>query len=309
MSTMPNDYTIQRMEKLYNLHLLDFDFVAGRFDVPYLFPVHVDVNRLAPFHQVKTFRGNKQETGVHFFLDDYQFERLWNRLERYVPMLKSFRCVLSPDFSMYNDMPVAMQIWNHYRKMTISQFLQRKGAAVVPTLNWSREESFAFCFDGMPIGGTVATSTLGAAKTKSLQAGWVKGMQCAVQKLQPKTILCYGSPIEFDAKGAEVVVFTPEHLVKVRCENHGKKRINKRTQFLIDHLGIIFNAAKKYHIPYDEWEELRQETILKSLEGNDRFDAKKGNIATWATRFAIQTAFHFKRKLVRKMQRETSLEE
>ena len=37
--------------------------------------------------------------GVHFFLDDYQFNRLWTDIDRYIPMLQKFRYVMSPDFS------------------------------------------------------------------------------------------------------------------------------------------------------------------------------------------------------------------
>ena len=54
--------------------------------------------------------------GVHFFRDDYRFERLWSDPDAYVPMLRGYDVVLSPDFSTYVDWPVAVQAYNHFRK-------------------------------------------------------------------------------------------------------------------------------------------------------------------------------------------------
>lgn len=45
--------------------------------------------------------------GIHFFIDDYQFQRVWNQPDRYIAPLKRFQCVLTPDFSTYMDMPEA----------------------------------------------------------------------------------------------------------------------------------------------------------------------------------------------------------
>ena len=53
---------------------------------------------------------------VHCFVDDYQFVRYWNAPDKYIPKLSKFAAVCAPDFSMYTDMPLAMQIYNHYRK-------------------------------------------------------------------------------------------------------------------------------------------------------------------------------------------------
>lgn len=53
------------------------------------------------------------------FIDDYQFERIWNTPERYVNVLKQYDCVLTPDFSLYMDMPRAMKVWNIYRSRSI----------------------------------------------------------------------------------------------------------------------------------------------------------------------------------------------
>lgn len=59
----------------YNLNLFDPQATEGRFEMPSLQPVDHVPERLQGFNYVL----NKPDygAGVHFFLDDYQFERIW----------------------------------------------------------------------------------------------------------------------------------------------------------------------------------------------------------------------------------------
>ena len=67
-------------------------------------------------------KSSKQHNvGIHFYLDDYQFERIWNKPEDYIEILKQYECIFSPDFSLYLDMPMPMKIWNIYRSRQIGQ--------------------------------------------------------------------------------------------------------------------------------------------------------------------------------------------
>lgn len=127
-----------------------------------------------------------------FFLDDYQFQRLWNTPDRYIEKLQNFNCVLSPDFSLYTDYPTALQIYNHYRKHWIGAYLQLYGIEVIPTICWSDEKSFEWCFDGEPIGGTVAVSSVGTQKNKIAKELFLKGYKEMIERLQPETIIFYG---------------------------------------------------------------------------------------------------------------------
>ena len=52
---------------------------------------------------------------VHFFLYDYKFERVWKDAEKDIDRLKNYRAVLSPDFSMYQEMNPTMQLFNTFR--------------------------------------------------------------------------------------------------------------------------------------------------------------------------------------------------
>ncbi len=194
-------------EKTYDLYLLneyDAARVAGYYQFPILKACHVVPDDLIGFNYVKSWKGNSYSLGVHFFLDDYQFERMWNRLSENVKRLKKFSCVLTPDFSLYLDMPMAMKIWNVYRSRLIGQIMQDAGLNVIPTLQWAEVETLNFCFDGIEQGGVVAVSTVGVMKNLESQDTWRAGMDTAMEKIRPECVLCYGSRINYDFRDVKV---------------------------------------------------------------------------------------------------------
>ena len=138
----------------------------------------------------------KTDCGIHFFLDDYQFMRLWNNPERYIDLLKKFNCVLSPDFSLYADYPTALQIYNHYRKHWLAAYWQMYGIEVIPTICWSNEKSFEWCFDGEPKHSTVAVSSIGTQNNKTAKELFLKGYNEMMKHLQPETVIFYGKVLE-----------------------------------------------------------------------------------------------------------------
>lgn len=136
---------------------------------------------------------------VHCFVDDYQFARYWNTPERYIPRLKQFAGVCAPDFSTYTDMPMAMQIYNHYRKHWLAAYWQLHGMTVYPTISWSTAESYDWCFDGEPVGGVVAVSSVGTQKNKEAKRLFLKGYEEMMKRLDPAWVIFYGKvPAECD---------------------------------------------------------------------------------------------------------------
>lgn len=166
--------------------------------------------KLIGFNYAKTSKDKK--CGIHFFVDDYQFERVWNYPEKYVEILAQYECILSPDFSLYMDMPIPMKIWNVYRSRQIGAYYQNAGIKVIPTLSWAEKETFGFCFCGIPKKSIVAVSTVGVKEnTEALQI-WRDGMDEMIKQLEPETILVYGGQIEYDYKGVNVKYYDNEVL-------------------------------------------------------------------------------------------------
>lgn len=94
--------------------------------------------------------------------------------------------------------PIAMQICNVYRSRLIGQKMQDAGITVIPTLSWSDERSYDFCFDGLQQGGTVSVSTIGIKRDEDAAAIWVSGMNEAINRLKPKCVVVYGGDIGYE---------------------------------------------------------------------------------------------------------------
>ena len=106
-------------------------------------------------------------------------------------MFQRFGGVITPDFSLYREMPLAMQIWNTYRNRAISFWLQREGIPIVPNVRWGDERTYAFAFEGLPQGGTVAVSTNGLLRKQVDREYFKCGLSRMVAVLKPQTIINY----------------------------------------------------------------------------------------------------------------------
>lgn len=214
-----------RTDDYYNLRLVNAGHCSGAYDMPRLEPCDHKPADLIGFNYAKS--AADFSAGIHFFIDDYQFERLWNKPEAYVGLLRQFDCVLTPDFSMYMDMPLPMQQWSEYRRRALGNFWQRRGIKVIPTLSWSDERSYGFAFDGLPEGGTVATSTVGVKNDEYAMKVWHDGMAEAMRRLHPSRVLLYGGDVGFDFGDTCEVVFY-ENKVTERMSGKGGHDGRKR---------------------------------------------------------------------------------
>lgn len=161
----------------------------------------------------------KKNKACHFFIDDYQFERIWAAPDKYIEHLKGFKCVLTPDFSMYLDMPAPMQAWNHYRCQVIGKFLQDHDIKVIATLSWATPDTHEFCFEGIPTRSVVAVSTVGVKQSDTSLAIWQHGMTQAIKTLKPRCILLYGGRVDFDFKRIKVIEFDNQTTERLK---HGR---------------------------------------------------------------------------------------
>lgn len=201
-----------------NLEKFAFSGV-GKYNIPQIEPEdEYPAGEFIPVNYHYTEKNPNSKT-VHFFVDDYQFVRYWNTPNKYIPKLSQFRSVCAPDFSMYTDMPLAMQIYNHYRKHWLAAYWQINGLTVYPTISWSDEASYDWCFDGEPISSIVAVSSVGTQNNKEGKRLFLRGYEEMMKRLEPKWVIFYGKvPEECDWN----VIRVPPHydeIVKRRGEN------------------------------------------------------------------------------------------
>lgn len=194
-----------RTYDIYRLYEYDGERTAGYYQFPTLKACHYVPEDLIGFNYVKSWKGKREGLGVHFYIDDYQFERIWTHPYENIERLKGFGCVLTPDFSTYWDMPMAMKIWNIYRMRLIGQMMQDAGLRVIPIIRGLGDKTLDWCFEGIEPGGVLSYSTIGLPKInaafKDICRREVTG---AIERLKPECIILYGKDIGFDFHGVTV---------------------------------------------------------------------------------------------------------
>ncbi|MHB8750630.1 MAG: DUF4417 domain-containing protein [Aggregatilineales bacterium] len=196
------------------LHALErFPDDGNPFGIPRLVhaPLSYTPARLIAYRtRVRTTLGTAG-AALHFFLDDYRFETVWSRPHKAREALRAYRTLVCPDFSLYADWPLALQVWNVYRSRWCGALWASWGFEVIPVVSWSTAESYSFCFCGIPVHSLIALSTVGVRA-----ADWIlfeRGYREMTSRLQPSRVLCYGSPASLGAalEALSDTCFYPTH--------------------------------------------------------------------------------------------------
>ncbi len=166
----------------------------GLLNIPLIRKQEIDTSAISLIACSDTRRKDNEinrVNGVHFFVDDYRFENIYNHPERTLEKYRQYAFLLTPDFSMYADMDLWRQIESVAKNRWVGAYWQNNGLTVIPTISWSTPSSFKFCFDGVEQNATVAISTLGCKRSK-LQ--FMRGYEKMLEKLTPKIIICFDEP-------------------------------------------------------------------------------------------------------------------
>lgn len=195
----------------------------GRYDIPVLQPEMTDAENWISFNYAKGCE-DPELHGVHFFVDDYQFNRIWAHPDTYLGMMARFDTVCTPDFSTYTDFPRIIQIYNHYRKHWLGAYWQAHGIRVIPTISWSTPDSYDWCFDGEPIGGSVAVSSVGTQASAETAELFMSGYKEMLHRLQPEKIIFYGKvPAGCDGNIYHVTAFQEKLKERIRAKKESTK--------------------------------------------------------------------------------------
>lgn len=176
------------------LDVFKSDLVCGaHFSPKYEFPLikrtDFEPTEGIPFH-VAT-KAKNYDQWIHFYIHDYLFDRVWKDPNRYLSLFKKFQGVITPDYSLYREIPLAMQIWNTYRNRTIAYWLQSNGVDIVPNIRWGDERTYEFAFESLSSGGSFAISTNGCIQDKTDRYYFKKGLARMIEILKPDTIINY----------------------------------------------------------------------------------------------------------------------
>lgn len=178
---------------------------------------------------------------VHFFLYDYKFERIWKKPDYDIEKLKRYRAVLSPDFSIYREMNPSMQLYNTFRNRWCGAYFASKGIRVIPTVSWGDENTFDFCFKGIPKGSVVAVSTYMVSEHGNhadQKDFFLKGYREMLRQIEPERIICYNTPFP-EMEGN--IIFVDYELSSWKYQNHSKS--SKYAKYLTGQLSPVKSRA------------------------------------------------------------------
>ena len=134
---------------------------------------------------------------VCFYLDDQKFDGLhgiWHDSTHALKILRHFAGAITPDFSTYQDFPEPIKIYNTYRMRAFGYWLGRNGISVINNVRWGTEETYSYCFDGIPRNSVVCIGTVGGSPKKLIdRKRFEEGLEELVRVRKPHTILVYGS--------------------------------------------------------------------------------------------------------------------
>ncbi|MCQ2439021.1 MAG: DUF4417 domain-containing protein [Oscillospiraceae bacterium] len=169
----------------------------------------------------KAVSGTDYDQWVHFYEDDVFFERLWNNPKRYLPILKKYQGVITPDFSLYRDMPLVMQQWNTYRSRAIGHWLQENGIPVIANVRWGDHRTYDLCCAGVPKNGIIAVGSHGCIRLVREREYFKRGLAYVVKTLAPKIIIVYGTAPdvifdEYRKAGIQILQFDSSYMVAHR---------------------------------------------------------------------------------------------
>ncbi len=141
----------------------------------------------------KAISSQEYDYWVHFYEDDSSFERIWKNPRKYLPVLKRYAGVIAPDFSLYRDMPLVMQLWNIYRSHAIGSWLQENGVNVIPNVRFGDERTYDACCLGVPHNSTIAIGTHGCVKNRIDREYLSAGIDHVISTLKPRVLVIYGT--------------------------------------------------------------------------------------------------------------------
>lgn len=114
---------------------------------------------------------------IHFYIDDCKFdnkrENIWIFPEKALDTICHFDGIITPDFSTCIDFPIYIKQFNTYRMRSYGALMSNLGIPFIHNVRWGDEDSWDYCFDGIPAGEMVAIGTVASGLKKNRKSGSV----------------------------------------------------------------------------------------------------------------------------------------
>ena len=177
-------------------------------DIPYCPTTAVSIPvSIVSYEEAKAIHRNAMHNGhtdyyvkayIHFWIDDQKFDGnrkgIWACPEEALDIIAHFDGIFTPDFSTNVDFPEPIKVYNTYRMRAFGKWIGSNDKGVINNVRWGTEETWRYCWDGIPHNSIVAVGTV-ASGLRYLENRPVfeAGLREMVRVLTPHTIIVYGS--------------------------------------------------------------------------------------------------------------------
>lgn len=220
-----NSYDDEKQDRKQKLVRNEFKTV-GKYGMPLIKRQSISLDKIELWNFTKAKPNDEEYKNktLHFFTYDWKFEAVYDKPEQIMEKLNQYYALLTPDFSLYTDMPKALQIHSTFKSRWCGAYWQSQGKLVIPTIEWGDENSYDFCFDGIEKGSVVAVSTYAR---EDLENEYMPGYNKMLEVIAPSAIICYGEP--FESMTGNIKAVSPfnhkELIAKMGLAEYAKKYI------------------------------------------------------------------------------------
>ena len=209
----------------FNLYMLENAKLVGDLEMPYIQkyngPIPTKITNWV------THKLHPSQYFIHFYLFDYYFDNknsIWygsqrnsSSVEKIITKLKEYQGLITPDYSIYTDMPLIMQYWNIYRARTIYVWLSSLGYNTIFNIRWGDYRTYDVAFFGIEKHSTLAVGSHGLIKNVLQRHTFMTGFNEMVKRLEPKNLIVYGPYIKemkdiCESRQINVIHFDSEQL-------------------------------------------------------------------------------------------------
>ena len=181
---------------------------SGYYEIPLVKKQEIDLSNLQfiTYADTKHNDTKNKNCGVVFFVDDWRFYGIFDDPKRTLKKVSQYKVLCTPEYSLYADLDLWRQMEHVAKNRWVGAYWQSKGLKVIPSINWGLSQTFDFCFDGVEKGSVVAIGMIGC---KTNKISFMRGYDEMLNRIEPKTILCYGKP--FKEMGGNIIKIDDWH--------------------------------------------------------------------------------------------------
>jgi hypothetical protein len=192
-----NTYNI--IDDGYHPELVEQALFDGTLEIPRITaPKKICIPKsLTPFSKRKY--ADSFDTAICEYEHDVHFADLIYATESLSEDILRYSAFITPDCSLYRDMPLCLQIANVYFNRAVGVYFQAKGMYVITNIRWGDERSYTTCelpekiaFLGAPKKSIVSVGTYGCIRGEENRYHFKAGLEAMLQELEPQVVLVYG---------------------------------------------------------------------------------------------------------------------